>query len=194
MRIIIRAVGYAEVRQIVGLVACDPRGRSSTSPVAPSASVVVRICAPPVSAQPVPSKSSAASPGASAYQLLSPQARNGWDSAGSVQLEVSTDVVMAVSVLAGAVLAAAAAGAAPRVRAATPSPMQRNRLLPHVPTFRGCLPAGARPTSLWTSGSGAVPVGRFSIVIVRAAGMFERRREVRHLFGIRMIVRRAAIR
>ena len=50
----------------------------------------------------MPSKSSAASPGASAYQLVSPPARNGWDSAGSVQLEVSTEVVAAVAVLAGA--------------------------------------------------------------------------------------------
>ena len=68
------------MRQIVGLTACEPLGRSSTEPVVPSASVVVMILAPPLSTQPVPSKLLALWPGASAYQLLSCQDRNGCES------------------------------------------------------------------------------------------------------------------
>ena len=55
----------AFVPEQLRLTAVEPAGRSRTSPVVPSASVVVTMLAPPLRTQPVPSKLSALSPGAS---------------------------------------------------------------------------------------------------------------------------------
>ena len=52
------------VTHICGLTALAPLGSSSTLPVLPSESVVLRIRAPPLSVQPLPEKSSGVSPGA----------------------------------------------------------------------------------------------------------------------------------
>src|SRR5579862_4415288 len=66
-----RATGYWEVRQITGLIAVAPLGRSRTCPVDPSARVLVTTFAPLLRVQPAPLKPSGAWPGASEYQLKS---------------------------------------------------------------------------------------------------------------------------
>src|SRR5579871_4637195 len=80
---------------MVGLTALDPLGRSRTEAVDPSASCVVIILAPPLSCQPVPSKSPGVCPGISVYQLLSWADRNGCVSSGSAHADVSSEVVVA---------------------------------------------------------------------------------------------------
>ena len=72
---IMLAVGWLLSTQTAGLVADAPGGRSSTSPVCPSPSVVLTTCAPPLSVQPAAVKLSGETPGAGVYQALSPQAR-----------------------------------------------------------------------------------------------------------------------
>src|SRR5579871_3846271 len=90
--------------QKTGLVAVAPAGRSSTWPTLPSASVVVTICAPPVSVHPSPLNASTDWPGASSYQLLS--FANGCVSCGAGHASVGAGYALAT---AGRMIAAAAA-------------------------------------------------------------------------------------
>ena len=184
----------------MGLVACEPRGRSRTSPVVPSASVVVAMCAPPLSAQPVPSKSSAASPGASAYQLVSPQARNGCDSS-RISAARGVDRPRRRGVGGRLRLGHRRRGCRAEVQGGDPQPDATQETffscayLPWLRAGRGavslpCATAGSRAPRFRTG----LPVGSFRTVIVSPARIWSRVSASRHLFLIRMIVRVAVIR